>query len=467
MRAVLGARWLECAEIRLDIALMMMRTFPRLCVLLFLFSSRILAQQPITLRLAGDEWFLKSLAKTELIPDFERKTSIHINVIFKNDRAIMGDLDHAAGIAAPPYDIIVVRHRLLGALVSKREVQPIDSFLADPKLHDPSFVPRHDLFENWWTELSSYDGHFYGYPFTALTTYLCYRKDLVGDPSNQRAFRARYHRDLRPPATWQEYLELAQFFNRPEDHFYGTYIQGKKSLALWYEWLNFIYSFGGNIIDAPHGWQYGDIVVNSPQNVTASEQYLKAIPFSPPDTLTYGWNEAQSAVQQGHVFMGLLWNDQVPFLEDPAVSKVAGKIGYASIPSAGKPFSQLEGLTFLLVSGSQHPREAYRFLEWAMSQQVQEAQTLHGSASIRKSTYEVPTIKNPPYMSIFLKGIPRGIPKPTIPESDEMTQAAVDRLSEIVSGKISPQAGLDSLALDLKRILGDKSRLRYPIKRTP
>ena len=52
---------------------------------------------------------------------------------------------------------------------------------------------------------------------------------------------------------------------------------------------------------------------------------LKLIAFSPPDTLNYGWNEAQSALQQGHVFMGLLWNDQAPFLEDPKTLKGCGQ----------------------------------------------------------------------------------------------------------------------------------------------
>ena len=70
-----------------------------------------------------------------------------------------------------------------------------------------------------------------------LTTYVCYRKDLIEDPASRSNFRALYHRELRPPRNWQEYLDLAQFFNRPTEHFYGTYIQGKQSLALWYEWL--------------------------------------------------------------------------------------------------------------------------------------------------------------------------------------------------------------------------------------
>jgi multiple sugar transport system substrate-binding protein len=237
------------------------------------------------------------------------------------------------------------------------------------------------LFPVWWRELSSYGDKTYGYPHISLTTFLCYRKDLLNDAANKRNFRIRHHRDLKPPTTWQEHDQLAEFFNRPKNHFYGTYIQGKQGLALWYEWLNLIYSFGGNVLDTRHGWEYGRIVVNSPRNVAATEQYVREIAFSPPDTLNYGWGEAQSALQQGRVFMGLLWNDQAPFLEDPAVSKVAGKIAYSLIPansSSHMPgsFSQLEGLPYLIPTESKHAREAYRFLEWAMSVRVQVQQTL-------------------------------------------------------------------------------------------
>lgn len=419
-----------------------------------------------TIRLAGDEWFLDSLTKTGLIADFEQKNGIRIEVVHKNDRTIMNDLDRGPG-RGDTLDVIVVRHRWLGALVQKGQVQPIDSFLTDSSLHDASFVPRDQLFTNWWQELSSYGGSTYGYPYTGLTTFLCYRKDLLDNPANQRDFKTRYHRDLKPPATWQEYTQLAEFFTRPTEHFYGTYIQGKQGLALWYEWLNLVYSFGGNILDNQHGWEYGDIVVNSPQNVAATEQYAKLIAFSPPDTLNYGWGEAQSALQHEHVFMGLLWSDQAPFLEDPAVSKVAGKIGYSLIPSnSGEPFSQLEGLAYLIPTESKHPRDAYKFLEWAMSARVQYQQQLHGSSSIRKSIYDDLAVITLSYTSSFVASIPIGKAKPTIPQSAEMTEAMERRVSEVVSRRSSAQAGLDSLALDLQHILGGKAQLRYPVKTT-
>jgi multiple sugar transport system substrate-binding protein len=426
------------------------------------------SKQP-TIRLAGDEWFLESLTKTDMIPAFEKQSGIHVEVLHKNDRTIMSDLDRGAHPSEDGLDVLVMRHRLLGALVQKGQVRPIDSLLADSTIHDAAFSPQQQLFPDWWRELSSYGNSTYGYPFTSLTTFLCYRKDLLSDPANQKQFRARYHRELRPPTTWAEYTQLAEFFTRPKENLYGTYIQGKQGLALWYEWLNLVYSFGGNILDTKHGWEYGDIVVNSPQNVAATEQYLKLIAFSPPDTLNYGWGEAQSALQQGHVFMGLLWDDQAPFLEDPKLSKVAGKVGYSLIPSnspssSPEPFSQLEGLTYLIPTESKHPREAYRFIEWAMSAQVQIQQTMKGSSSARISTYDNPTVRALPYNSTFLASVPVAKAKPTIPESAQMTDAMVRHLSDIANRRDSTQAGLDDLALELKRILGDKSRLRYPAK---
>lgn len=126
-------------------------------------------QRPTIICLAGDEWFLGSLTKTGLIAEFERDKHVQVVVLHKNDRAIMNDLDRGPN-RGESLDVIVVRHRLLGALVLKGQVEPIDSFLADSTVHESSFAPREQLFSNWWRELSSYDGKIYGFPYTGLTT---------------------------------------------------------------------------------------------------------------------------------------------------------------------------------------------------------------------------------------------------------------------------------------------------------
>jgi multiple sugar transport system substrate-binding protein len=423
-------------------------------------------QSSKTIRLAGDAWFLKSLVSTGRIASFEQKTGVHVEVLEKNDRTILSDLDRGATATDPGYDLVVMRHRFMGTLVAKKQIQPIDSLLADASVHDIDFYPAQQLFPQWWRELSWYGDKVYGYPYTGLTAFLCYRKDMLEDADNQRKFKARYHRSLTVPAHWKEYMQVAEFFTRPGQHFYGTYISGKRGPALWYEWLNLVYSFGGDVLDTQHGWEYGDIVVNSPQNVAATKQYVKWIANSPPDTLNYGWNEAQAALQQGHAFMGLLWSDQAYLLEDHATSGVAGKIGYSLIPSnRSQRASQLEGLSYFIPTGARHPKEAYRFMEWAMSESVQVQQTLKGSSSLRDSTYEKAAVQQQPYTSAFLASVPIAKPKSTLPEASRMTEAEEQRLSDIVTGKESPQSGLDKLALDLQQILGSKSRLRYPVHR--
>ncbi len=100
-----------------------------LLVVGFLQSARA-QTSPLTIRLAGDEWFLDSLTKTGLISEFEHKNGVHVEVLHKNDRTIMGDLDRGSS-RGDTLDVIVVRHRLLGELVRKKQVQPIDSFLSD------------------------------------------------------------------------------------------------------------------------------------------------------------------------------------------------------------------------------------------------------------------------------------------------------------------------------------------------
>jgi multiple sugar transport system substrate-binding protein len=423
------------------------------------------AEQTVTIRMIGEAYApLDALQKIK--GEFERKTGIHVEIVEKDHQSVVAELDQELSSGQVTYDLFVEPHRLLGKLVDRNEVQPLDKFLADPTLHDPNFKPDQDLFPRWWHEIGWYNGKLYGYPFTNLTMYVCYRKDLMNDPREQAAFRAKFGHDMHPPVSWKEYMELAEFFNRPAQHMYGTYIQGQQHVALWYEWLNFAYSFGGNILDTNKGSDYGDIVVNSPANIQATEQYLALIQFSPPETLNYNWDDALAALQQGRVFMGILWHDQTPFLEDPSQSKVAGKMGYSLIPSAiGRPFSQLEGWAYLIPTKSPHPREAYRFIEWAMSRSVQIQQTLGGGASALRSTYDDPRVKKIPYVPVFLVSVPIGIPKPTIPESSEITEVMQKDLSKIVTRQVTVKQGLDTMALEIKAILGDKAKLKYPVSR--
>ena len=63
-----------------------------LVIVLFLQAGCSKSSEPVTIRLAGDEWFLKSLTKTGLIAGYEEKTGVRVEVLDRNDRRIMNDL---------------------------------------------------------------------------------------------------------------------------------------------------------------------------------------------------------------------------------------------------------------------------------------------------------------------------------------------------------------------------------------
>lgn len=415
-----------------------------------------------SIRLIGEAYApLDALA--QLKGEFEAETGIQVDIVQKDHQSVVAELDQELATRNVTYDIVLMPHRLLGKLVEKQQVRPLDDLITDDSGTGKDLLVLNDAFSRWWKEVSWYKGKPYGAPFSLLSMYVVYRRDLFDDPENQEQFRAKYGHDLRAPATWNEYVEIAEFFHNPEAGRYGTYIQGQQHVALWYEWLNVLYAFKADVLDSSVGSSYGDIVVNSPEAKAATRAYVDLMKFSPPETRNYNWDDALAVLQSGKCVMGILWHDATPYLEDLDQTDFAGKFGYCPVPgSDGEAVAQLEGWTYLIPTESKHPNEAARFLAWAMSQDVQLEQTLKGGASPRPSVYEKKLVQEIPFMPTFLKCVEVGKVKPTFPESAIITETLVRRLSQILAGELSVDDGLDTAAKDINEILEGKCKMRYP-----
>lgn len=418
----------------------------------------------VTLRTIGESLPpLEAMAK--LTAKFEQRTGIKITIeMYEHSEAVnkvMMDLSSQRG----RYDFILQPHRELGRFVENGHVLAFDRFMNDAKLRDPSFDPEKALVSRLWHEISWYEGKVYGFPFTALTMYLWYRKDLLEDPKEKAGFKAKYGYDLKVPTTWKEYAEVAAWFHRPAQRFYGTALQGKRHEALWYEWLNFLYSFGGDMLKTASGSECGPIVVNSPQAVASLEYYKSLIAYSPPDTLSYFWDEVMALMQQGKVFQLIMWNDATYAVEDPAQSKVAGKMGFDLIPQGkGGRVGQVEGWTYLIPSKSKNPEAAYLFIQWMMAFDQQLEQHLNGGASARPDVYADPKVQKISYSKASTETNAVARAKPTIPESPQLTEILVRELSLALAGDKTPQQALDTAAVEMGKLLGDCAPLEYPVK---
>src|SRR5262249_38783640 len=61
-------------------------------------------------------------------------------------------------------------------------------------------------------KLLRWAGETYALPLLSGAPVCFYRADLFADTSHQKGYREKYHRDLGPPRTWDEFADIAEHF---------------------------------------------------------------------------------------------------------------------------------------------------------------------------------------------------------------------------------------------------------------
>lgn len=360
------------------------------------------------------------------------------------------------------YDIVIQNNDALGKFASQGWIFTVDEL---EKESGKKADFEDDLFPRAWRGLSWYKGVRYGYPLAANTMFVLYRKDMIDNAADKQAFRERYGHDLAPPQDWKQYRDVAEFFTRPDQKFYGTLLQGKRFPAVWFEWLNFAFSFGGGVMEKEFSWDYGPIVINSPETIQATEYYDSLKKFSPAGITNFTWDDAVGQMRDGHIFMCILWSDALFHVVDPKVSTVVGKVGYAPLPSgnAGR-VAQIAGSTYMVSRNSRHPREAFEFELWMLRRENQIQQELGGGASARQSVYRDPRVLELPYATADSQSlaVARNMID-TSPETPQISEVIEASISDVLADKKSTRQALDGAAVELHKLLGNKAPLKYPV----
>ncbi len=200
-----------------------------------------------------------------------------------------------------------------------------------------------DLFPSLVAD-AQYEEHFVGMPTWANAEILFYRKDLFEDPDEQAAFLEEYGYELRPPTTWQEFVDAAIFFTRDTDgdgqiDLYGTDVKGGASGAD-VEWFVHALQAGtpGTALDSE-----GNIIIDDEAHEEALQFYVDLHcehQVSPPNVLEIDWSIAQQLFYEGQTAMTRFWAHLYRQVPEGAVVEgqvgaapmLAGDAGIASVP---------------------------------------------------------------------------------------------------------------------------------------
>jgi sorbitol/mannitol transport system substrate-binding protein len=225
------------------------------------------------------------------------------------------------------------------------------------------------------------DGQLFAVPFYGESSMLMYRKDLF-----QQA-------GLKMPQkpTWTEVAEFARRLETPDRA--GICLRG---LPGWGEQLapldTVINTFGGRWYD--ENW---NAQLTSPATAKAVRFYIDLIKDAgEPGAPNAGFSECLTAYTQGQAAM---WYDATVAagsLEDPKVSQVVGKNGYAPAPVEETDWSGwLWAWSLAIPKTARDPDAAWEFLSWATSKEyIRMVGERLGWERVppgsRLSTYEIP-----------------------------------------------------------------------------
>ena len=283
--------------------------------------------------------------------------------------------EHFAGSGA--YDILDIEPAWLPAMAEGGVIAPIDDMLA--KYANPA--DQND-FHPLYRAMTTYKGKSWGFFDDGDVFQLYYRKDVFADQKLKDAYKAKFNQELRPPTTWDEYTQVAQFItDQLAPNVYGAvHFRKFGAPGNQFSFLQQFRSNGGVFFDEATMRSQ----IASEAGMKTLEQMIAANKASVPgnnemDAVTawVAWLQGKAAMifswpPTGRLSAGYPQSEKA--LNFVPQSTIAGKVGYAVIP--GKNGEHASGYVKAISADSPNPEAAYLFIQWATSPPVSLARTM-------------------------------------------------------------------------------------------
>ena len=242
-------------------------------------------------------------------------------------------------------------------------------------------------------------GKYWAYPTEGDADGWAYRKDWFENPEEQKAFKAKYGYDLAVPKTWQELLDIAKFFTRPDKNMYGAAIYTQKegdAITMGYE--NVMFSYGARWQDPKTNEVKG--IVNSKESIAALEFYKELYTCcNPPGLGNAFFQETNDAFVKGQAAMAMNYFAFFPALATDATNPHAADTGYFANPAGptGERKAALggQGMSIISFISPERQQAAMDFIKWFAEEKNQQEW-----ADVGGYTCNINVLKSPEFLEI-------------------------------------------------------------------
>jgi multiple sugar transport system substrate-binding protein len=409
-------------------------------------STNVLAQE---LTIFWAEWDPANYLQ-ELVNEYTAETGVAVTVETTPWSDFQTKTFAELNAQGDAYDMVVGDSQWLGQATTAGHYVDLTEFVKEHGV-DESFVPA--TLEYY----SLYDGKYWSIPAEGDANGWAYRKDWFEDPEEMAAFKEKYGYDLGVPETFEQLVDIAEFFTRPEENRYGVALYTQTAydaMAMGLEQT--IFTYGGDLGNYETGEVEG--ILNSPENVEALKTYRELYTYTPPNWSQAFFVENNQAFTEGLVAMTMNYFAFFPALANEATNPHAANTGYFANPPGpnGDQHAALGGQGISIISYSQNQEESLKFLEWFIQEDVQKRWAELGGYTCHAGVLNSEEFLNAtPYNQAFADSMAIVKDFWAVPVFADMLFQMNDALHPyITTGEGDPKAALDALAAQWEETLG-------------
>ncbi|MGH3520398.1 MAG: ABC transporter substrate-binding protein [Haloechinothrix sp.] len=385
------------------------------------------------------------VVKDELAPQYERETGVRVDVQLIGRDAIHEKMATLFASQDASFDIFNVDYNWIPEFGRAGHLLDLSDQLTDEDRKD--FFPQALRVATW-------DNKLYGVPQTIHPHLLWYRNDLFRDPKTQADFRRQTGRELAPPKTMDEWLQITEFFNGREydgQTVNGWAAQAARGFGNVHTWLSFVYSYGGQPLTA----DFGQSQLSSEPVKKATAQWAEMMKYMPPGANDFTYDDVTTAAQQGTVATVLQWSWGAFAVDDPEKSRTVGDWSFVQVPAGtggtGRP--HLAEWVISVSKYSENAEEAKKFVTWLETKENDVLQASKGAGDpVRQSSYQTESLTSQTLpdsdvqrfrrFPAVLEAMGNAQPRPFFPAEERWETVVSPELSAISLGRRSVEEGL-------------------------
>ncbi|TVR37731.1 MAG: extracellular solute-binding protein [Nitriliruptor sp.] len=232
------------------------------------------------------------------------------------------------------FDVVIVLPTWLGDM--NPFLEPLNAFIEGDEVADwDDILPV-------CQEIARWEGQTFLMPLDCDLFMSYYNRTALEDPDHQTAFEDEYGYPLAPPTTWDEYRDVAAYFEEHDDDLYGAMESMSRGTQTFWTGLSRMVGY----VSQGEGWELffdpDDMtpLINSPGHVRALEEWIEIVQHGPPDILEFDVGDIRAQFPLDTAALALDWAS-IGFI--PTSRENQELIGFNPIPGPMEVYDHATG----------------------------------------------------------------------------------------------------------------------------